>query len=85
MNQRGTHNEEYIHVCDWLSTFAHLAGVDPEDPNTVGHRYDGTPFPLPGIDSVNPESTLARPAYAPGLYVGVAILLMLLLDGLRSC
>ena len=56
MNQRGTHNEEYIHVCDWLATFAHLAGVDPEDPNTVGHRYDGTPFPLPGIDSVNPKA-----------------------------
>ena len=52
VNQRGTHNEEYIHVCDWLATFAHLAGVDPEDPNTVGHRYDGTQFPLPGIDSV---------------------------------
>eukprot|EP01047_Picozoa_sp_COSAG01_P068898 COSAG01_NODE_10065_length_2258_cov_2.805465_4_plen_113_part_00 len=67
-------------VCDWLATFSHLAGVDPEvrkgsahrnarhaqltktprarplttqDPNTVGYRYDGTPFPLPGIDSLN--------------------------------
>ena len=27
--------------------------MDPEDPNTVGYRYDGTPFPLPGIDSIN--------------------------------
>jgi len=36
-----------------FSTFAHLAGVDAEDPNTVGHRYDGTAFELPGIDSIN--------------------------------
>jgi arylsulfatase A-like enzyme len=50
--QRGTHNDGYIHVCDWFATFAHLAGVDPEDPNTVGHRYDGTPFALPGRDSM---------------------------------
>ena len=27
--------------------------MDPEDPNTVGYRFDGTPFPLPGIDSIN--------------------------------
>ena len=30
-----------------------FAGVDAEDPNTVGHRYDGTPFALPGIVSTH--------------------------------
>eukprot|EP01045_Picozoa_sp_COSAG04_P048925 COSAG04_NODE_19030_length_426_cov_1.278287_1_plen_65_part_00 len=35
------------------STFCYLAGVDPEDPNTVGTHSDGTKYRLPGIDSIN--------------------------------
>ena len=49
------------HLLNWAvyisqptdATFAHLAGVDPEDPNTVGTRTDGTKFALPGVDSLN--------------------------------
>ena len=45
------------------ATFAHLAGVDPEDPNTVGTRTDGTKFALPGVDSLNVSAApLRRPA-----------------------
>jgi len=50
---RGTVLDEQLHVTDWYSTFCHLAGVDPEDPNKVGTRSDGTKFDLPGIDSIN--------------------------------
>lgn len=50
---RGTKLEEYVHVTDWYSTFAHLAGVDPTDPSKVGTRSDGTRFDLPPIDSIN--------------------------------
>ena len=36
----------YIHICDWYSTFSHLAGVDPTD--AVAEK-----FHLPPIDSIN--------------------------------
>ena len=35
------------------ATLCHLAGVGPEDPNTVGVRSDGSRFTLPGVDSIN--------------------------------
>merc|ERR1712190_565820 len=50
---RGTVLDENIHVTDWYSTFCHLAGVSPSDPNTKGTRSDGSKFALPPIDSIN--------------------------------
>jgi len=50
---RGTVLYDMIHITDWYSTFCHLAGVDPQDPNTVGTRSDGSKFNLPAIDSIN--------------------------------
>ena len=42
-----------MHVCDWYSTFVHLAGGDSKDSNTVGTRPDGSEYALPGVDSMN--------------------------------
>lgn len=42
----GTKLDGYVHICDWYSTFAALAGVDPTDQKA---KY----FNLPPIDSLN--------------------------------
>ena len=53
ISMRGTISMEKVHVADYYATFSYLAGVDPEDPNTVGTHSDGTQYHLPGVDSVN--------------------------------
>jgi len=42
----GTKNEAFVHICDWYSTFAALAGVDPTDERAAAAG-------LPPIDSVD--------------------------------
>ena len=56
---RGTVCNEKVHVADYYATFAHLAGVDPEDPNTVGVHSDGTKYALPPVESLNLWSLLS--------------------------
>ena len=42
--------------------------MDPEDPNTVGTRTDGTKFALPGIDSLNVSARSPAPACEDSLW-----------------
>lgn len=46
---RGRKMEEPMHECDWYTTFAHLAGVDPHDAKAAAV----TPVALPPVDSLN--------------------------------
>lgn len=52
--QRGSKSDGYIHCADWYATFCQLAGADPFDNHTIGHRLTtGEAFDLPPVDSIN--------------------------------
>ena len=54
-DNEGSSSADGAHLCQ-------VAGVDPEDPNTVGTRTDGTKFALPGVDSLNVSTRSPAPA-----------------------